>query len=76
MLADADLSDMYMSCSEGPGVVSALKQCLLATGDLVPVAAVQNVTVLLTQPRGRHYAEVMLQQDMAGEETRHEEGAL
>ncbi len=67
MMEDAKLLDMYMN----PGrpditLASSLKKVLLAREEMLPVAAVQCVSTVLTSTRGHHYADLLLQQDMAG----------
>ena len=66
MLEVDSIADIFMNLKDGPSLVSALKQCLVGKEELLSIAAVQNVTLLLTKDKGRQYAVLMLQQDVAG----------
>lgn len=68
MLGNTELVDLLLHAhSDSPGISSGLKRTLVSKHDVAPVAAAQCILVILeSSTRGHYYAEIFLQEDIAG----------
>ena len=72
MLGVDSVVEIYMNMKDAPSLPSALKKLLLMKHEMLPVAVVQSITaVLQVTSREQLYADILLQQDMAGISSNH-----